>query len=324
MKQSPQSCETARPPLIELLKNNAFIVELIAELTEDEPSKICATLAREHQSMGTAVREELQAWQVTPYVWSDRMAEYYGKANGFLYETLVWNRTGMKHEMRQWIARFLDADGLGPQRILVFGDGLGIDSLFLAESGHAVDYYEVSQRCIRFAKRLSEALGRQLSIVTTPDEVVEGSYDAVVCLDVLEHVPDPPEVVSRLASYLRPGGRLIVHAPFWYIHPAVSTHLKSNVKFSGDWKRLYGVHGLRPIAANWFWDPLVLEKTAPNAAVARVPTSARIKLAMGGTLLKSARLSHLTHVAAVRAMLRQERRRLTELAASLAKPPSSG
>ena len=212
MKQSPPPCETARPPLIELLKNNAFIVELIAELTEDEPSKICATLAREHQSMGTAVREELQAWQVTPYVWSDRMAEYYGKANGFLYETLVWNRTGMKHEMRQWIARFLDADGLGPQRILVFGDGLGIDSLFLAESGHAVDYYEVSQRCIRFAKRLSEALGRQFSIVTTPDEVVESSYDAVVCLDVLEHVPDPQRLIDEFRRILQPGGELIISA----------------------------------------------------------------------------------------------------------------
>jgi 2-polyprenyl-3-methyl-5-hydroxy-6-metoxy-1,4-benzoquinol methylase len=42
------------------------------------------------------------------------------------------------------------------------------------------------------------------------------AFDVVVCLVVLKHVPDSPSLVRELSSYSRPGGRLIVPAPFWY------------------------------------------------------------------------------------------------------------
>jgi 2-polyprenyl-3-methyl-5-hydroxy-6-metoxy-1,4-benzoquinol methylase len=44
-------------------------------------------------------------------------------------------------------------------------------------------------------------------------EIAKGSLDLVLCLDVLEHLPDPWEVVKRLTPLLAPGGRLIVSVP---------------------------------------------------------------------------------------------------------------
>ena len=41
----------------------------------------------------------------------------------------------------------------------------------------------------------------------------EGSFDAVMCIEVLEHVPNPVDALRELTRLLRPGGTLIVTAP---------------------------------------------------------------------------------------------------------------
>jgi ubiquinone/menaquinone biosynthesis C-methylase UbiE len=41
-----------------------------------------------------------------------------------------------------------------------------------------------------------------------------GSFDAVLCTEVLEHVPDPVAALRELARLARPGGWLILTAPF--------------------------------------------------------------------------------------------------------------
>lgn len=43
--------------------------------------------------------------------------------------------------------------------------------------------------------------------------VPEGVFDAALCTEMLEHVPDPVAVVRELGRILRPGGRLILTAP---------------------------------------------------------------------------------------------------------------
>jgi SAM-dependent methyltransferase len=41
----------------------------------------------------------------------------------------------------------------------------------------------------------------------------DGHFDAAVCLDVLEHCPDPEAAVAELARVLRPGGTLVASVP---------------------------------------------------------------------------------------------------------------
>lgn len=44
--------------------------------------------------------------------------------------------------------------------------------------------------------------------------VESGSFDAVMCTEVLEHVPDPVSALTELHRVLRPGGFLLLTAPF--------------------------------------------------------------------------------------------------------------
>ncbi|MBM4058464.1 MAG: class I SAM-dependent methyltransferase [Planctomycetes bacterium] len=41
----------------------------------------------------------------------------------------------------------------------------------------------------------------------------DASFDAIVCTEVLEHVPEPDRVLHEFGRLLRPGGRLILTAP---------------------------------------------------------------------------------------------------------------
>lgn len=49
-----------------------------------------------------------------------------------------------------------------------------------------------------------------IAAVPEPD----GSFDAVLCVEVFEHIPHPVEALREFARLLKPGGRLILTAPF--------------------------------------------------------------------------------------------------------------
>jgi SAM-dependent methyltransferase len=42
----------------------------------------------------------------------------------------------------------------------------------------------------------------------------EGSFDTVLCLEMLEHVPDPDRCMAQIARALAPGGQLLATVPF--------------------------------------------------------------------------------------------------------------
>jgi SAM-dependent methyltransferase len=49
----------------------------------------------------------------------------------------------------------------------------------------------------------------------------DASFDAVLCSEVLEHIPDPTRALDEFARLLRPGGMLLLTAPFAsFVHMA--------------------------------------------------------------------------------------------------------
>lgn len=83
----------------------------------------------------------------------------------------------------------------------------------------------------------------------------DASFDAILCTEVLEHVPDPTMALDEFARLLKPGGKLILTAPFAsWVHMA-PYHFSSG--FSRYWyehhlaKRGFKIEELTP-NGDWF------------------------------------------------------------------------
>jgi 2-polyprenyl-6-hydroxyphenyl methylase/3-demethylubiquinone-9 3-methyltransferase len=67
---------------------------------------------------------------------------------------------------------------------------LKVAGLHKLESGVEVDY-------------------RQIAVETLAEEAPE-SFDAITCMEMLEHVPDPGAIIESCARLLKPGGQLFL------------------------------------------------------------------------------------------------------------------
>jgi 2-polyprenyl-6-hydroxyphenyl methylase/3-demethylubiquinone-9 3-methyltransferase len=95
-------------------------------------------------------------------------------------------------------------------RVLDVGCGGGILAEALAKSGAQVAGIDLSQASIEVARRHAEAQGLSIDYRCESAEALAagqpGSFDVVTCMEMLEHVPDPSQVVAACAQALKPGG----------------------------------------------------------------------------------------------------------------------
>ncbi|MEJ2649072.1 MAG: class I SAM-dependent methyltransferase, partial [Sedimentisphaerales bacterium] len=222
------------------------------------------------------------------------LVRFYERTDAFLYELVLWNRNSIKRRMRSYIAKYLAEYKGSSQNVLCVGDGLGFDSFYFAQNGHKVTYYEVPGFSHRFASKLFSLADADIKIASVTEQIRENYFDAVVCLDVLEHIKDVPGFLRQLVDFIHPGGILIAHAPFYMIHPANPTHLKINRKYSGS-LALYRDCGLSLINGTFFWNPLIFEKMS-NDVKNRKPQRSILgmfSLKLGGLYLSLGRFSTL-------------------------------
>lgn len=95
-------------------------------------------------------------------------------------------------------------------KILDVGCGGGILSEALAKAGARVTGLDLSEASIRVAKQHAQNEGLKIDyrFESVHDLAAKqaGTFDAVVCMEMLEHVPDPAKVVASCAQALKPGG----------------------------------------------------------------------------------------------------------------------
>lgn len=85
-----------------------------------------------------------------------------------------------------------------------------------------------------------------------------GSFDCVLCTEVLEHLADPRRALGEMARVLKPGGCLLLSAPFiWPVHEAPRDFLR----FTGyGLDSLLAAQGFRVAASiqrGGFWSVMV-------------------------------------------------------------------
>ncbi len=282
-------------PLLAPLTDNAWLVDVITKLTNRPVAEVCERLYAEEHQIGTNVNAAMLRSRIEPYLWTDELVRFYEQTDAFLYELVAWNRNANKVAIRQWMHGVLARMPAVSLDVLTYGDGIGCDSLFLTQAGHRVTYCDLGELSERFAQALFATSGLPFESRRDLNALPAEAYDAIVCLDVLEHVPDPASLVERLARCLKPGGILIVSAPFFAVDTEFPTHLASNVRHSGSLAHLYGRFGLQLVDGQPFHDPLVLSKSPIVYNAGPWGWCRRAAVHAGGLILKGARLWSWPH-----------------------------
>lgn len=112
-----------------------------------------------------------------------------------------------------------------------------------------------------------------ITAIPAPD----ASFDAILCSEVLEHVPEPTHALDEFARLLKPGGKLILTAPFssnvhmapyhycsgfskyWYEHHLAQRGFRiETLTPNGDWyallkQEIARLGGLERQRGNWVW-----------------------------------------------------------------------
>lgn len=112
---------------------------------------------------------------------------------------------------------------LDAARVVDVGCGGGILTEALARRGATVTGVDLAKKSLKVAQlhALDQGLTIDYRCVTVEALAAEqpASFDRVVCMEMLEHVPDPQSVVSSCAALARPGG--------WVFFSTLNRNLKS-------------------------------------------------------------------------------------------------
>lgn len=138
----------------------------------------------------------------------------------------------------------LYAEALGrPLRILDLGCGTGKCLRDLSAMGHQVTGVDFSAEALDFTRRRG---GRQLLRADATALPFHGeAFDAIIALDIMEHVESDVAMAGEMHRVLRPGGVAIVNVPahpfLWSEHDVALHHFRRYTRAG----LLHVLHGAR-------------------------------------------------------------------------------
>jgi SAM-dependent methyltransferase len=144
-----------------------------------------------------------------------------GEPDDYMPEALLTDLAGLVRRHPWWAARsqlvlaILERHNLKPPaRVLDAGCGWGVTLEALEQFGYRGTGLDVSRRSLerldRFDRRLIEA---DLSRLLDSGTVGLTAFDAVLALDLIEHLDDDRGALGNLGQLVRPGGIVIITVP---------------------------------------------------------------------------------------------------------------
>jgi 2-polyprenyl-3-methyl-5-hydroxy-6-metoxy-1,4-benzoquinol methylase len=107
---------------------------------------------------------------------------------------------------------------LADRKVLEIGCGRGGFSKYLLECGADLVAADFSDAAVAIAKQLLSNAPHCEAIVADIQDLPfsDNSFDVVVSLETLEHVPDPDKGLVELVRVTKPGGKLVISTPNYF------------------------------------------------------------------------------------------------------------
>ena len=180
-------------------------------------------------------------WKVVNPKTNEEILKFYGATPFYVFDLAYWHFTRAQIKFRK------DIVNISKGKVLDFGGGIGDLCVELAKSGLQVDYFDVKGKTYEFAKWLFKRENIDIKMVDS----LSDKYDTIICLDVIEHVPNPKEMLAMISEHLNKGGKLIANNLMlenndFQIHPM-------HINFDTDYKKYLESLGLGKTEENWLF-----------------------------------------------------------------------
>jgi SAM-dependent methyltransferase len=168
------------------------------------------------------------------------------------YEDTYWWYVARRNIVIDQVKRMSALMAMCP-RILDYGCGTGAMLCALAEVGDASGM-DVAPAAVAYCRARGMQQVTLLSAAQDLAHQIEGSYDIITLLDVLEHVRDDSTLLRILGGHLTTEGRLIITVPayrfLWSGEDNISCHLRRYTR--GSLLRVVRAAGLVPLKTTYF------------------------------------------------------------------------
>jgi 2-polyprenyl-3-methyl-5-hydroxy-6-metoxy-1,4-benzoquinol methylase len=150
---------------------------------------------------------------------TDDAADYYGRDYWFDHQTgdlscpdiVARSRSDLAERCVHWLRSLLEFK-LPPCKVLEIGAAHGGFVAMMRQAGFDAHGLELSPSIVEFAANTFS-----VPMLTGPIEdqtsIAPGSLDAIVLMDVIEHLPDPLGTLARCFDLLKPNGILLAQTP---------------------------------------------------------------------------------------------------------------
>ncbi len=166
----------------------------------------------------------------------------------------------------EWLERL--AGGIRDKQVLDVGCGGGILAESMALKGARVTGIDLSDKALKVAKLHQLESGVQVDYRLIAAEALAeeapGQFDAVTCMEMLEHVPDPASVMAACARLAKPDGWVFFstlnRTPKSYLFAIVGAEYVLNMLPRGthDWSKFIKPHELASHARSAGLEPVEL------------------------------------------------------------------
>jgi 2-polyprenyl-3-methyl-5-hydroxy-6-metoxy-1,4-benzoquinol methylase len=165
---------------------------------------------------GAVVTDEWQLWEHRGPMTPAKYKQLYRQSQAYVFELgdwHLWNADKRKSDLAL-VDQLRDAH---PQHVLVFGSGAPLLAIPLARAGLDVTIGDVDSNMLRFGAFRAERRGVHVKSWRAGVDPAppEPSYDAIIVLDMLEHLPreELAGIVDQLIALKTPKTQIIAEAP---------------------------------------------------------------------------------------------------------------
>ncbi len=176
--------------------------------------------------------------------------------------------------MYDTISNLVSKRNTSEMQILDVGCGRAIDSYYLASKfGFNVQAIDLSESSLEIARQIGEYFNSKVSFKVgdiTNNSYNNKKFDIIFSQGLIEHFPDPTNIIKAQIRLLKEDGYLIIDVPQKYSLTAIRKHheMKSG-KWQWGWEREYSYNelvklgnslGLKEVSAYGWWPDVILKR----------------------------------------------------------------